>query len=353
MRYARWLVSVLGLAWAAFGATFGTVVAPTGGYLVGGISDFVLDEPRGRLYLVNSSQQRVEIYSIAQRRFLSSVRTSTFPISAAISRSGRFLYVTCYDANALNVLDLETSALTRTISLPAKPEGVAVGADERVLITTIGTGPGNAANTLMIWDPNATDVNALANVVIAPPTPMPPQLPPNSGRPFLAGRSQLLATRDGLRVIGVNAPNNNSRAVFVYEVASGTVTRSRTVSGLSTVLSVSPDGSRFMAGLSLFETDTLIVLAQQNAANAQFPLSVNLTTQGFNQVSSQFNLQQNQGGSVFAQDGSVLYAAFNITPVQNPPARANISQLYFDDPDNMFIRSALQLPENVAGKMLI
>jgi uncharacterized protein (TIGR03437 family) len=353
MRYARWLVSVLGLAWAAFGATFGTVVAPTGGYLVGGISDVVLDEPRGRLYLVNSSQQRVEIYSIAQRRFLSSVRTSTFPISAAISRDGRFLYVTCYDANALNVLNLETSALTRTISLPAKPEGVAVGADERVLITTIGTGPGNAANTLMIFDPNATEVNALANVVIAPPAPMPPQLPPNSGRPFLAGRSQLLATRDGLRVIGVNAPNNNARAVFVYEVASGTVTRSRTVSGLSTVLSVSPDGSKFMAGLTLFETDTLIVLAQQNAANAQFPLSVNLTTQGFNQVSSQFNLQQNQGGSVFAPDGSVLYAAFNIAPVQNPPARANISQLYFDDPDNMLIRSALQLPENVAGKMLI
>ncbi len=353
MRYARWCVFLFSLASPVLGATFGTVVAPTGGYLVGGISDIVLDEPRGRLYLVNSSQQRVEIYSIPQRRFLASIRTSTFPISAAMSRDGRFLYVTCYDANALNVLDLEKSALVRTISLPAKPEGVAVGADERVLITTIGTGPGNAANTLLIWDPNATDVNALANVVITPPPPMPPQLPPNSGRPFLAGRSQLIATADGLRIIGLNAPNNSSRAVFVYEVASGTVPRSRQVSGLSTVLSVSPDGTKFMAGLTLFETDTLIVLAQQNAANAQFALSANLTTQGFNQVSSQFNLQQNQGGSVFSPDGSVLYAAFNIAPFQNPPARANISQLYFDDPDNMFIRSALQLPENVAGKMLI
>jgi uncharacterized protein (TIGR03437 family) len=347
------LVPALWLASEVSGATFGTVVAPTGGFLVGGASDIVLDEPRGRLYLVNSSQQRVEIYSIAQRRFLSSVRTSAFPISAAISRHNRFLYVACHDATALNVLDLETTTLVRTISLPAKPEGVAVGADERVLITTIGTGTNNAASTLLIWDPNATDFNALANVVFAPPTPMPPQLPPTSGRPFLAGRSQLLTTRDGLRIIGVNAPNNNARAVFVYEVASGTVTRSRTVSGLSTVLSVSPDGSKFMAGLTLFETDTLIVLAQKNAANALFPLTTNLTTQGLNQVASQFNLQQNQGGSAFSPDGSLLYAAFNIAPIQNPPARANISQLYLDDPDNLFIRTALQLPENVAGKMVV
>jgi uncharacterized protein (TIGR03437 family) len=353
MHCTRWFVLALWLASEVSGATFGTVVAPTGGYLVGGVSDIVLDEARGRLYLVNSSQQRVEIYSIAQRRFLSSVRTSAFPISAALSRDNRFLYVTCHDATALNVLDLETTTLVRTISLPAKPEGVAVGADERVLITTIGTGTGNAASTLLIWDPNATDFNALANVVFAPPTPMPPQLPPTSGRPFLTGRSQLLATRDGMRIIGANAPNNSSCAVFVYEVASGTVTRSRTVSGLSTVLAVSPDGAKFMAGLTLFETDTLIVLAQQNAANALFPLTTNLTTQGLSQVATQFNLQQNQGGSAFSPDGSVLYAAFNIAPVQNPPARANISQLYFDNPDNMFIRTALQLPENVAGKMVM
>ncbi|MBI4875042.1 MAG: hypothetical protein HY822_10465 [Acidobacteria bacterium] len=353
MRYTRWWALFLCLAPAVFGATFGSVVAPTGGYLVGGISDIVLDEGRSRLYLVNSSQQRVEIYSIAQRRFLASIRTSTFPIAAAMSRSGRFLYVTCYDANALNVLNLDTQALVRTISLPAKPEGVAVGADERVLITTIGTGTNNAANTLLLWDPNATDSNALGNVVITPPTPMPPQLPPLSGRPFLAGRSQLIATRDGDRIIGLNAPNNNARAVFVYETASGTVTRSRTVTGLSTVLSISPEGSKFMAGLTLFETETLTVLAQQNAANAQFPLSTNTTAQGLNQVAAQFNAQQNQGGSVFAPDGSALFAAFNIAPVQNPPARANISQFYIDDPDNMFIRLALQLPENAAGKMVV
>ena len=43
-------------------ATFGTVTP-----LIGGASDLVLDEGRNRLYLVNSPQNRIEMYSIAQK----------------------------------------------------------------------------------------------------------------------------------------------------------------------------------------------------------------------------------------------------------------------------------------------
>ena len=45
----------------AFAATFGTVVP-----VVGGASDIVLDEARGRLYLPNTNRNQVEVYSIAQ-----------------------------------------------------------------------------------------------------------------------------------------------------------------------------------------------------------------------------------------------------------------------------------------------
>ena len=61
--------------------------------------------------------------------------------------------------------------------------------------------------------------------------------------------------------MGVNLPNATTRSVFVFEVASGTVLRSRTVTSSSSVLSVSPDGSRFMTGLTMFDTGTLTVLA--------------------------------------------------------------------------------------------
>ncbi len=182
------LRTLLVLAVCAFSlsaATFGTAVS-----LVGGASDLVLDEARNRLYLVNSGQSRVEVYSTSQRRFLSPISTNSTPISASMSRSGKFLYVTSYDAASLNIIDLDALAVVNRISLPAKPEGVAVGNDERVLITTIGTGTGSLSQVLMLYDPAAADASALTNISVTPPPPTLPQLPPPSGRPFLTGRGQ-------------------------------------------------------------------------------------------------------------------------------------------------------------------
>ena len=103
------------------------------------------------------------------------------------------------------------------------------------------------------------------------------------------------------------------------------------------------DGTRFLAGPNLFSIANLNVLAQLNLANAPYPV-----TPGVN-----VNLQSNQGGSAFSPDGATLYAAFDIAPVQNPPAPTNASQLMINDPTNLLIRMGLQLPENLAGKMVI
>lgn len=330
-------VSIFSMAYAA---TFGTVVP-----VVGGASDIVLDEARERLYLPNTNANRVEIYSIAQRRFLTPITVEAQPLAAAMSRNGRILYVTCHTGNSVNEIDLDRLAVVNRVSLPARPEGVAVGGDERVLISTVGTGQGNLFNVLLVYDPNApAGTPAVSAVPVAPAPPANPLLPPNNfGRGGLTNRSFLQATRDGRYIIGVNIPNAASRAVFVYESESAVVLRSRTVANVSSVLSVAPDGKTFMAGLNLFDTDTLTILAQQNAANAPYPFP----------TGTNFNLQQNQGGSVFAPDGSRLYSAFNFTPVQNPPSRANVAQLMINDPQNLLIETALQMAENIAGKMVI
>ncbi|MCS7025954.1 MAG: hypothetical protein NZV14_14215 [Bryobacteraceae bacterium] len=321
----------------AKGATFGSVTT-----VVGSVSDIVLDENRRRLYLVNGSQNRLEVYSLPPNpvRLVQSIALDSLPLAAAMSRDGSRLYVTCHNASNLNVINLDTLTVVGRPNLPARPEGIAVGADERVLITTIGTGPGNSQNTLLIYDPSE---GSLASVVVVPPPPTPPQLPPPSGRAFLTNRSHLATTADGMFIVGVNIPNNTNRTVFVYEVVSGTVLRSRTVNNVSSVLSISPDGKKFMSGLTLFDMETLEVIAQQNLANAPYPI----------QPGTNFNLQQNQGGSVFAPDGSVMYSAFNVAPVTNPPGRPNVSQLMINDPDNLLIHTALQMPENLAGKMVI
>jgi uncharacterized protein (TIGR03437 family) len=337
MRLLRFSIFFSLLAVSGYGATFGTVTPALGA------ADIVLDQPRGRLYLINSNLNRVQVWSLAQRTFLASITTGTQPLAGAMSPDGRFLYVTCYAQASLNVIDLDRSTVTRRVSLPANPEGVAVGADGKALITTIGTGQGNQFNTLLIFDPNAS-AGAEISVVLVGPTAAAAPIAPPLGRSALSTRSALLATADRRKIIGVNN-SGNSRSIFVYEVASSTVMRARTFNFVSNVLSISPDGSKFMAGLTLFETDTLTILAQQNAANAPFSFP------GGN--ANNFNTQQNQGGSVFSPDGQTLYSAFNIAPVQNPPARANVSRFLLNDPDNLLIALGLQLPENLSGKMVV
>src|SRR5947208_11893611 len=208
MLLARLLILLSLVGVTGYGATFGTVTAALGA------ADLVLDEGRGRLYLINSNLNRVQVYSIAQRTFLASVTTGTQPLAGAISPDGRFLYVTCYAQASLNVIDLDRSTVIRRVSLPANPEGVAVGFDGRALITTIGTGQGNQFNTLLIYDPNAS-VGAEISVVLVVPTPAAAPIAPPLGRSALSTHSALLATRDGLRIIGVNN-SGNSRSALSY-----------------------------------------------------------------------------------------------------------------------------------------
>src|SRR3989475_3015910 len=337
MLLARFILFLSLLGVTGYGATFGTVTPALGA------ADLVFDQARGRLYLINSNLNRVQVYSIATHSFLASISTSTQPLAGAMSPDGRFLYVTCSAQAWLNGIDLDRSTVIRRVSLPASPEGVAVGADGKALITTIGTGQGNQFNTLLIYDP-AASLGAEISVVLVGPTPAAPPIAPPLGRTALSTRSALLATKDRSLIIGVNN-SGNTRSVFVYEVSSATILRARTFNFVSNVLSISPDGSKFMAGLTLFETATLAVLAQQNAANAPFSFP------GGN--ANNFNTQQNQGGSVFSPDVSTLYSAFNIAPVQNPPARPNVSRFLLNDPDNLLITLGLQLPENLSGKMVI
>jgi uncharacterized protein (TIGR03437 family) len=341
-------MSLLVSVWPSLAATFPTNLPNNGVVsLVGGAADIVLDEPRNRLYLVNSQLNQLQIYqtSVNPPRLQTSIRICNQPVAAALSLDNNSLYITCFSDSSLVILNVNAASPsgTKPVSLPASPEAVAVGGDGRVLISTIGTGQGR--ETLLSYDPSQLTGGANPfDVTITPPAPASPVLPPPNGRIFGAYRSHLQTTPDGRYIVGVNNSGNN-RIVFVYEVASRTVLRSRIVTNLSGVLSIAPDGSKFMAGATLFDFKTLQVLAQQNAANATF------TFPGGN--TGNFNLQQNQGGSIFSPDGKVLYSAFNIAPVQNPPARANVTQLLFNDPDNLLITLALQLPENLAGKMVI
>ena len=321
----------------ASGAVFGSII-PLGGTP----SDIVLDELRGKLYLVNNNANRVDIWSISGNALAGSVPVGLTPLAAAMSPDSAFLYVTNQVSASVSVIDLSTLSVVETVTLPAKPEGVAVGGDGRALISTDGTGSGNPpANTLMILDITQQSSQQLTAVQVPPPPSTPVGLPATTlVKPTTTFNSKLIRTPDGQFIVGLTNPTGSTTYLFVYEVASGVILRSRTVNGQSTVLSMSPDGSRFMAGFTMYDVGTLSVIAQENIANAPFSLN------------GSFNTQQNVGGSIFSPDGTTLFAAFNTAQFNLPALAPAASTLLVSDGNNLAINLGIKMQESIVGKMV-
>ncbi len=332
------------------GAKFGTLVP-----FDGTPADLVLDEARKRVYSVSSGAGRVRIFNYELGQEVGQIEVGSFPSGAAMSMDGRFLYVANVQSATLSVIDLEGDRVIANVSLPAKPEGVEVGFDGRVLITTQGAGAGNTLNTLLIYDPSQEAGQQLIPVSAPPTISTPNPLPAVfAGRPSTPFPGRLIRTPDGQFIIGMVAINQQlntaTTTLFVYEAASGTVIRNRTVTGQSTVLSISPDGSRFMAGSTLYDTATLTVIGQVNVNNYPFILTSNVATPtGSNQA---INLNNNLGGSVFSGNGDTIYAAFNINPAAINAGRPIADALIVMTARNLGVQLGIRLPESILGKIV-
>ncbi len=342
----RWLtLALLMAAPLARAATFGTLVPATTlgdvAYLNGGASDLVLDETHGRLYLINPTQSRIEVYDTKQKQFVSFVVTDSGPVAAALSADSTTLYVVCQSASTVNVVDVTGTNLsvTRRVSLSAQPQGVAAGRStagiEKVLITTA-----SPDTPLLLFQPAVADSTAVQAVTVPAPPAASSSLPAATGDVSFAPRSNAIASADRKTVTGFLVASATGRTAFVYDVDSGLVSRTRTVNDTATVLSISPDSTKFMAGARLFETSSLRLIAQQSAANLPYLLSGGAT----------YNTAAVQGGSVFSPDGTALYSAFNFG---GSGTATNVTQLTISNPANLLTSMGLQMPDNLAGKMVI
>jgi YVTN family beta-propeller protein len=344
IRFALILLCSLGGAVyaASTGATFGEVVKL--GYTP---SDVVLDESRSRLYLVNNSANRVDVYDYVTKQVVLTFAVGTSPVAGAISMDSRYLYITNNSSSSLTVIDLSLQSVTDTVSLDVKPSGVEVGNDGRVLIATEGTSTTDTVQSLLLYDPAAsTKVTAIA---FGPPATTPTTLPSTTiGRPVTTFKGKLIRTLDGNYIIGMSVINSSASTVmYVYEVSSASVLRSRTVTGQSTVLSIAPDGAHFMAGYTLYETATLNVVAQQSASNVPFPLTTSTTT------TASFSTVQNVGGSSFTPDGATLYSAFNVAPYSTPSVSAQASTLIVSSSHNLVAKLGIKIPESLVARMVM
>ena len=272
---------------------FGTLVP-----IVGQFSDLAYDERRDVVYLANYALNRVDVYSVAQRRIVNSINTGPQPDSLTLSTDRQTLWVASQQASALYAINLNTSAPAGEYPLQVRPDAITMGSDGKVLVY--------GSSGLMRFDPVAKDFTQL---VITPPAVRAPGTV-SAQSPLPQGfRAALAASQDGRVIVGIGVDGTGNAPpmrLFVYEVASGTVLRSRDVSGLSSILSIAPDGSRFMAGPFLFDTNTLTILGRTGYLPAN---NVQLT-----------------GGSVFSADGSYVFASF---ATQTPIHPLNTNQPTF------------------------
>jgi uncharacterized protein (TIGR03437 family) len=269
------LVFVFVLSTSLFAANIGTVVP-----VLGQVADLVHDGARNLVYLANPSRNQVEVYSVGTGRLVTSILTGLQPASLAMSPDGATLYAANVGSFTISIINLNTQRADTEFFIGSRPDAIAVGNDGKIVI--LGT------TGLLRLDP-ATGITQ--PVPITPPPTPPAGLPitPVSPTPagFLAG---LITTANGNLIIGIS-----TNRLFVYEVTSGTVLRSRNVTGLRAILSAAPDGSRFMAGPFLFDTQTMAILGRTGT------VSPNLT-----------------GGSAFSRDGNQVYATFSTQSPINP-----------------------------------
>lgn len=322
----------------AVGATFGNVIQLQGGTP----SDIVLDELRHQLYLISNTTSQVLVLDYTSNQIVARIPTGKTPLAGTMSMDGTFLYVTASGPpSALYAIDLSANRMAYSQTLPSTPQGLEAGADGRVLVAMVGTGvtAGVPQKTLQVFDPVARTLTDVA--VPALTTTLAPAPAQATGRPTTTFSGKLMRTPDGSFIVGVVTPTNGSTYIFVYEVASGVILRNRTTSGQSSVISMAPDGSRFMAGFTMYDTATLTVVAQQNNANAPFTFS------------SAFNTTQNVGGSVFTPDGATLYSAFNTAATTIPASPSLSSTLLVNDPTNLAIRLGIKLPESIVAKIVM
>lgn len=92
-----------------------TVERPTRSATVSGeIRDFVIDERRGLLYLMQSNERRIAVLSLATMQVLSTLPTSAVPLDMELTLGGDSLLVTPHTPRALGIVDLRQSTLALT-----------------------------------------------------------------------------------------------------------------------------------------------------------------------------------------------------------------------------------------------
>src|ERR1022692_5146762 len=86
-----------------------------------GLADMLGDTARQRIYIANPGLNRLEVFDMQQRQFLSPIPVSQLPRSMAFGSDGNTLYVASGGGEQISIVDLTQGAVTGRVQFPQIP----------------------------------------------------------------------------------------------------------------------------------------------------------------------------------------------------------------------------------------
>jgi uncharacterized protein (TIGR03437 family) len=311
----------MGVAELSRAATFGTVI-PIGGQA----ADIALDENRRSLYIANFTGNRIDVLSTDTNTIDRSIVVTEQPSAVALSPDGNWLLVAHFknfvpSSNAVTVINLNDNSRA-VFGVGAPVLGIAFSADDRAFLVTP-----NEFLSMDVVSGQTRTIDTVRNLVATSLAVDIPNVPPT------IIRASITASRDRMWIYGLT-----EKFIFRYDVRL----KHLIITGLTwspdsgpRTVSVSPDGSYFMAGWALFN--------RQGTIMAQFADPSGKLEVGSHVIDS-------EAGLIYAQ---VVGTDATGKPV-TPSSRANATPvLQVLSADNLTVIERLRIRENLAGRSLM
>jgi len=176
------------------------------------------------------------------------------PIDVLASPDGKSLYVVEADAQKIDVVDISSGKVARSIACPAAPTGIAVSADGSKLYVTC-TGP---KGVVCVADAAAGQI---ANSIAVGHTPCGPTLSPDGKRLYVCNRFN-----NDVSVIDLAANKETARVKAIREPVDSAVTPDGSVVFVANLLPIDPSDSYDVAA-----EVTVIDAATLKTSNIRLP----------------------------------------------------------------------------------
>ena len=119
----------------------GTILPIDWGASTTGLADMLGDTARQRIYIANPGLNRLEVFDMRSRQFLSPIPVAQLPRSMAFGNDGNTLYVASGGGEQISIVDLAQGKVTGRVLFPPLPFNATFGVITPALIAAASAVP--------------------------------------------------------------------------------------------------------------------------------------------------------------------------------------------------------------------